>query len=327
MIKSWKNSNVFVTGCNGLLGSWLVKYLLDNGANVIGLLRDELPNSNLDQLGLCEKITSVRGDLQDYSLLRRIMSEYEVGFVFHLAAQTLVTVANTDPRSTFETNIRGTWNILEVARQTKSLKGIIVASSDKAYGEKCKLPYHETDSLEGSHPYDVSKSCADLIAQSYYKTYKVPVCVTRCANLYGGGDLNFSRIIPGTIRSAFYNERPIIRSDGKFLRDYFYVEDAVLAMLNLAEYMKNKLVLGEAFNFSSGVHLNVVDLVERILRLMGKKIKSVVLNKAHNEIRDQYLSIKKANNLLKWHPCFDIHVGLKRTIEWYMTYFVTREGR
>lgn len=321
MSNFWKDKNVFITGVNGLLGSWLTKHLFENGARVVGLLRDEVANSNLQRLGLERKITLARGGLEDYFLLRRIINEYEIEAVFHLAAQTIVTVANQDPLSTFESNIKGTWQLLEACRHGKSVKQIIVSSSDKAYGKKDKLPYKEDDPLRGLHPYDVSKSCADLISQTYYKTYNLPVCVTRCANLYGGGDLNFSRIVPGTIRSAIYNEPPIIRSDGTYLRDYFYVEDAVGAFLALAEKMQDKRILGEAFNFSSGIHLPVVEVVNRILKLMGKRLKPKILNETRHEIKDQYLSVEKAKKLLGWQSKYDLDTGLKYTIKWYKEYF------
>lgn len=322
----WKNKNVFVTGCTGLLGSWLTKYLLDNLATVVGLVRDDIPGSNLYYLGIANQIITVKGDLVDYFLLERIINEYEIEVVFHLAAQTIVTVANRNPVSTFESNIKGTWNVLEACCNSHNVKQIIVSSSDKAYGDKERLPYRENDPLRGLHPYDVSKSCADLIAQTYYKTYNLPVCITRCANLYGGGDLNFSRIMPGTIRSAFYNEPPIIRSDGKYIRDYFYVEDAVLALINLAEKMQKKHIYGEAFNFSSGIHISVLELVNRILKLMLKKLKPKILNETKHEIRNQYLSIQKAKNILNWQPEYDLDSGLKKTIAWYKEYFNKWEG-
>lgn len=317
----WKDKRVFVTGATGLLGSWLVHYLLKNEAKVIGLIRDELPNSNLTRLNLKDKITVVRGNLEDPLLINRTMSEYEIEVVFHLAAQTLVTIANSDPISTFEANIKGTWNILEAARHSKSVKQVIVSSSDKAYGEKDKLPYREEDSLHGLHPYDVSKSCADLISQTYHNTYGVPVCVSRCGNLYGGGDLNFSRIIPGTIRSAIFNETPIIRSNGKYIRDYFYVEDAVDAIITLVEKMQDPKIHGNAFNFSSGIHVNVIELVDMILGLMGKKLKPKILDQVKHEIKDQYLSIEKAKKMLGWKPKFGLEIGLKKTISWYEDHF------
>ncbi len=316
-----KGKNVFVTGASGLLGSWLTKSLVENGANVVVLIRDSVPNSNLQGLCLMDRVVKVNGCIEDYTLISRIMNEYEIESVFHLAAQTIVTIANHDPLSTFESNIKGTWNVLEASRHGKNIKQVIVSSSDKAYGEKEKLPYSEDDPLKGSHPYDVSKSCADLISQSYHKTYGLPVCVSRCANLYGGGDLNFSRIIPGVIRSALHNEPPVIRSDGKYVRDYFYVEDAVSALIALTERMQKKDIHGEAFNFSSGLHINVLDLTNKILKIMGKKLKARILNETKNEIRDQYLSVRKAEKLLGWKSSFGLEPGLKKTIEWYTEYF------
>lgn len=247
----WKDRNVFVTGCTGLLGSWLTKALVERKANVTGLIRDYIPGSNLYGLQLNEKINVVRGNVEDYLLLERILNEYEVDTVFHLAAQTIVTIANRNPLSTFETNIKGTWNILEACRRSAIVTRIVAASSDKAYGDQLTLPYDEHTPLEGRHPYDVSKSCSDLICRAYYETYKLPVCVTRCGNFYGGGDLNFNRIVPGTIRSVINNEAPIIRGDGKSIRDYFYIEDGAIAYMTLAEKMDNQKIHGEAFNFSN----------------------------------------------------------------------------
>lgn len=320
----WNKRRVLVTGCTGLLGSWMVKYLLEREASVVGLIRDEIPDSYLVSGGFRGRIATVTGAVEDSRTINRVISEYEVQTVFHLAAQTIVTVANHDPCETFEVNIKGTWNVLEACRRARCVEQVIVASSDKAYGVKDKLPYREADALSGTHPYDVSKSCADLIARAYFETYRLPVCVARCGNLYGGGDLNFSRIIPGTIRSAYHNETPIIRSDGLYVRDYFYVEDAVLAYLCLAEKMRGK-VMGEAFNFSSGIHLNVRDLVVRILGIMEKSLKPKVLCETKNEIKDQYLSIDKARRVLGWKPRYGLDAGLKRTIGWYADYFKTAE--
>jgi CDP-glucose 4,6-dehydratase len=318
----WHKRRVLVTGCTGLLGSWLVKSLLEKKASVVGVIRDELPDSYLALGGFRGKIAAVTGAVEDYRFVQRTIHEYEAQTVFHLAAQTIVTVANHEPRETFEVNIKGTWNVLEACRHARSVEGVLIASSDKAYGVKAKLPYRETDPLCGTHPYDVSKSCADLIARAYFETYALPVCIVRCGNLYGGGDLNFSRIIPGTIRSAFYNEAPVIRSDGLYVRDYFYVEDAVEAYLKLAEKMK-KGIWGEAFNFSSGVHVNVRDLVGRILTLMGKRLKPRVLCQTKNEIKEQYLSIDKARRMLGWGPAISLNEGLVRTIQWYSDYFAS----
>lgn len=318
----WKDKNVVVTGCTGILGSWLTKALLDKGANVIGLIRDWVPKSNLILLGCSDKIITVRGEVENYFLLERIINEYEVETVFHLAAQTIVGIANSNPLSTFETNIKGTWNVLEACRKSSSCAKVVVASSDKAYGCHEALPYTEKTFLRGSHPYDVSKSCADLLALTYHNTYKLPVCITRCGNFYGGGDLNFNRIVPGTIRSAINGQRPIIRSDGQFVRDYIYVLDAVNAYLCLAEAMDKKDICGEAFNFSNEVQLTVSDVVKKILKILNREdLKPVVLNKACGEIRHQYLSAQKARELLGWKPKYSVEEGLAETVNWYVDFF------
>jgi len=318
----WRNKNVFVTGCTGLLGSWLVKDLVEKGATITGLIRDWVPKSNLILQGSINRINTVRGDVNDYFILERVFNEYEIDTVFHLAAQTIVSIANRNPLSTFETNIKGTWNILEACRRVPTVKRIIVASSDKAYGEHKILPYTEDAPLKGDHPYDVSKSCADLIAFAYSNTYNLPVCVTRCGNFYGGGDLNFNRIVPGTIRSILFNERPIIRSDGSFIRDYIYIIDAVNAYLLLAEKMDELDIYGEAFNFSNEIQLTVLELINEILRLMGKEdLKPIILTEAKGEIKHQYLSATKAKKILRWKPQYTLQDGLNETIDWYKEFF------
>ncbi|MGC4375430.1 GDP-mannose 4,6-dehydratase [Fictibacillus sp. Mic-4] len=321
MNEFWKNKNVFVTGCTGFLGSYLVKKLVDLGANVTGLIRDTVFNSNLYKHDHYKKINIVHGSLEDYAAIQRALGEYEIDTVFHIAAQAIVGVANRNPISTFEANIRGTWNILEACRNHPLIKRVIIASSDKAYGDQEKLPYDETMPLQGKHPYDVSKSCTDLLAQTYHHTYGLPVCITRCGNLYGGGDLNFNRIIPQTIRSIHHGEAPVIRSDGTFIRDYFYVEDAVSAYLLLAEKMEEKNLAGEAFNFSNEIQLTVLQLVEKILKLMDSDLSPQILNQGTNEIKHQYLSAKKAQEILNWKPSHSIDEGLKKTIAWYEEFF------
>jgi len=322
MLKNyWKNKNIFITGATGFLGSWLTKYLLEENSNITALVRDWVPKSKLLSDNYINKINLVRGNIEDYLLLERIINEYEIDTVFHIAAQTIVGIANSNPLSTFESNIKGTWNILEASRKAPKLKKIIVASSDKAYGEQKILPYSENTSLIGRHPYDVSKSCADLICRSYYETYGLPVCVTRCGNFYGGGDLNFNRIIPGAIRSILNNEPPIIRSDGSFIRDYFYIEDAVLAYLLLAEKMDDSSLYGEAFNFSNEIQITVLDLVNKVVDLMGSNLKPVILNEATNEIKHQYLSAKKAKDLLGWKSEYNLNIGLQKTISYYTEFF------
>ena len=314
----WTNKNVFVTGCTGLLGSWLVKDLVEKGANVTGLIRDWVPKSNLILQDSINQINTVRGDINDYFLMERVLNEYEIDTVFHLAAQTIVSIANRNPISTFETNIKGTWNILEACRKNPTVKRVIVASSDKAYGEHEVLPYTEGAPLKGSHPYDVSKSCADLLAFTYHNTYGLPVCITRCGNFYGGGDLNYNRIVPGTIRSILLDERPMIRSDGTFIRDYIYIRDAVNAYLFLAEKMDGLDIHGEAFNFSNEIQLTVLELTNKIMRTMDKAdVEPIVLNEVKGEIKHQYLSAAKAKNILGWSPTYTVEEGLKETIDWY----------
>ncbi len=318
----WKDRKVFVTGCTGLLGSWLTKTVVENGAEVTGLIRDLVPKSNLNWTGFNEKINIARGELEDYFKLERILNEYEIDTVFHLGAQTIVSIANRNPLSTFESNIKGTWNLLEACRRTDTISRVVVASSDKAYGAHEDLPYNETFPLQGCHPYDVSKSCVDLISIAYHKTYNLPVCITRCGNFYGGGDLNFNRIVPGTIRSVIRNERPVIRSDGTFIRDYIFILDAVEAYLLLAEKMDDKGIHGEAFNFSNEIQLTVLEITQRILRLMNREdLQPKILNEVKGEIEHQYLSAQKARDILGWKPKYTLEEGLKETIKWYQDFF------
>ncbi|MFN0277733.1 MAG: GDP-mannose 4,6-dehydratase [Pyrinomonadaceae bacterium] len=324
--KFWLDRRVFVTGATGLLGSWLTAKLAALGADVVVLIRDWVPESELFQNNSMANATVIRGDLTDQQLLERILNEYEIETVFHVAAQTIVGTANRSPISTFESNIRGTWCLLEAVRRSSLVKQVVVASSDKAYGEHDDLPYHEDAPLQGRHPYDVSKSCADLIAQSYAHTFDLPVCVTRCGNLYGGGDLNWNRLIPGTIRSAIRGESPIIRSDGTYIRDYFYVEDAAIAYMMLAEKMSNDpKICGHAFNFSNEIQMNVLDVTLKILNLMNRDdLTPTILNDASNEIQHQYLSAEKARHTLGWKPEFSVDAGLERTIGWYRSFFANK---
>lgn len=317
----WQNKNVFVTGCTGLLGSWMVKYLVDRGANVTGLIRDIVPGSNIYKNGYYAKINTVKGQLEDVYTLERALGEYETDTVFHLAAQPIVGVANRNPLSTFESNIRGTYNLLEACRRNPLAKKIVIASSDKAYGDQEKLPYCEDAPLQGKHPYDASKSCVDLIAQTYHNTYSLPVCVTRCGNFFGGGDLNFNRLVPETIRYIFYGKRPVLRSNGNMIRDFIYIEDAVEAYLLLAEKMDDNKIHGEAFNFSNESQITVLELVNIIIKLANSSLEPKILNEADNEIKHQYLSARKAREVLGWHPKYSLDEGLDKTIEWYGKYF------
>lgn len=325
----WRNRNVFVTGATGLLGSWLVEELLQRGANVVCLVRDWVARSRLVEAGLWAQVSVVRGELEDYTTLVRALNEYEIDTVLHAGAQTIVGTASRSALSTFEANVRGTWNLLEACRVCSRLvKRIVLASSDKAYGEHKTLPYTEDAPLRGCYPYDASKACADLIAQSYYHTYRLPLAITRCGNLYGGGDLNFNRLIPGTIRSVLRNESPVIRSNGKFVRDYFYVRDAAEAYLCLAEQLSKDHLWGEAFNLGTETPLSVLELVQRILDLMGKSpLQPVILNEASHEIPEQYLDCRKAQNLLGWSARYSLEQGLRETIQWYEDWLTTQESR
>jgi len=316
--KFWLDRPTLVTGATGLIGGWLVRRLLDAGAEVVCLVRDWVPQSEFVRSRLIERVKIVRGDVRDQAQLERTLGEYEVDTVIHLAAQTIVGIANRNPVSTFETNITGTWSLLEACRRSPAVKQIVIASSDKAYGDHEKLPYSEEAPLQGRHPYDVSKSCADLIAQSYALTYQLPVGITRCGNFYGGGDLNWNRIVPGTIRSVLRGQRPVIRSNGQFVRDYFYAEDGAAVNMVLAEALaQNPDLRGEAFNFSNEIQVTVLELVERLLALMNSDLKPDVRNEAVNEIQHQYLSAEKARRMLGWQPRFTLDDGLRRTIDWY----------
>jgi len=317
----WKHKKIFITGVAGFLGSWLAKYLVEAGANVTGLVRDVVPASNLYRSGYADKINLVHGGLEDYPVLERALGEYEVDTVFHVGAQTIVEIANRNPLSTFESNVKGTWNLLEACRRSPLVKKVIVASSDKAYGIHKELPYKEDAPLQGRHPYDVSKSAADLIAQSYYHSYGLSVAVTRCGNFFGGGDLNFNRLIPGTISSVLHNEAPVLRSDGSYIRDYFYIEDGANAYITLAEKMDDPKLHGQAFNFSNENQITVLAMVEKILTLMGSNLKPKVLGSASNEIPHQYLSAEKARTRLGWQPKYDLDSGLIKTISWYKEFF------
>jgi CDP-glucose 4,6-dehydratase len=318
----WQDRPTAVTGATGLVGGWLVSRLLAAGADVTCLVRDWVPQSELVRAGWIEHVKVVRGDVRDQATLERMLGEYEVETVIHLAAQTIVGIANRNPVSTFEANIQGTWCLLEACRRSPTVKQIVVASSDKAYGDQVHLPYDEDTPLQGQHPYDVSKSCADLIAHAYAKTYGLPVAITRCGNFYGGGDLNWNRIIPGTIRSVLRGRRPVIRSDGSYIRDYFYVEDGAAAYMLLAECLAARPELrGEAFNLSNETEVTVLELVQRILTLMGSDLEPDVRNEASNEIRHQYLSAAKARQMLGWRPLFTLNQGLQATIAWYRQFF------
>lgn len=323
----WRDRPTLVTGGTGLLGSCLVRQLIDLGADVVCLVRDWVPQSDFVRSHAIEQVKVVRGDVCDQVLLERVLGEFEIVTVLHLAAQTIVPIANRNPASTLQTNIGGTWAVLEACRRSPLVQQIVLASSDKAYGHQDKLPYTEETPLLGRHPYDVSKSCADLLAQAYAVTYGLPVAITRCGNFYGGGDLNWNRIVPGTIRSVLRGDRPVIRSDGHYLRDYFYVEDGAAANMLLAEQLaRNPDVRGQGFNFSNETPVTVLELVRRILKLLHSELQPIVRNEARHEIRRQYLNADKARNVLGWQPLFALDEGLQKTCEWYRNFFAVNEA-
>jgi CDP-glucose 4,6-dehydratase len=321
----WRDRPTLVTGGTGLVGGWVVRRLLREGADVVCLVRDWVPESEFVRTGLLQQVKTVRGDVCDQAMLERVCGEYEIDTVIHLAAQTLVPVANRNPVATFESNVAGTWALLEACRRSPKVKQIVLASSDKAYGDAEKLPYDENTPLQGRHPYDVSKSCADLVAQSYAATYGLPVAITRCGNFYGPGDLNWNRIVPGTIRSVMRGERPVVRSDGTHVRDYFYVEDGAEAYLMLAEKLAaDPSLRGEAFNFSNETQVTVLELVRKLLDLMGSRLTPDVRNEASHEIKHQSLSASKARARLGWRPLFTLEEGLRRTVPWYRNFLGAR---
>jgi len=314
----WRDRPVLVTGATGLLGGWLVRHLLHEKADVVALVRDWAPDSMLMSSDSHRAIRSVRGDVRNQRVMERVLGEYEIDTVFHLAAQTIVGVANRNPISTLDTNVRGTWVVCEAARRSPTVKAVVVASSDKAYGDHDTLPYTEAAPLQGAHPYDVSKSAADLIARMYATTYGLPVSITRCGNFFGGGDLNWNRLVPGTIRAALRGEAPVIRSDGTLIRDYIYVEDGAMAYMQLAEALQARPeLIGEAFNFSSELQLDVLTLVNRIASMIDPALVPVILDNAPHEIQHQALSAAKARAVLGWTPSFSLEEGLTRTIDWY----------
>lgn len=313
----WSGRPVLVTGGGGFLGSWLVKALVDEGAQVVCLLRDGVPESGLTMLGVADRVHVVRGDIIDYATVERAINEHDVDTVFHLAAQALVGTANRSPLSTFETNIKGTWVVLEAARVLPTVTRTVVASSDKAYGSAPDLPYREDHPMAGLHPYDASKSCTDILARTYAHTWKMPVTVTRCGNLYGGGDMNWNRIVPDTIRALWEGRPPVVRSDGTFERDYLYVEDAAAGYMRLAERTPDPDVRGKAFNLGLGRPVTVLEVVDRLIAIHGSDLRPQILNQAKAEIHSQYLDCTQARELLGWTPAHDLDAGLRAAWTWY----------
>ncbi len=314
----WLDQPVLVTGATGLLGGWLVRRLLAHGAEVTCLVRDQDPGAPLHAEGWGRRAATVRGDVTDQALLERIIGERGVRAVFHLAAQTLVGVARRNPVSTWDSNIRGTWALLEACRRSPAVQAVVVASSDKAYGDHHGAAYTEDLPLRPVAPYDVAKACADLIAHSYAETWDVPVAITRCGNFYGGGDRNWSRLVPGTIRSVLRGDRPVIRSDGSPVRDFLYVEDAVKAYLRLAERLRDDAgIRGRAYNFSHEHPVTVADMVTLVLAVMESDLEPLVLGEAHDELPFQALDTTRARTELGWEPETDLAEGMARTVAWY----------
>jgi len=318
----WKGKRVAVTGATGMVGSWLVKDLLDQGAMVVALVRDADPQSEFFRSGDYRRTTVVSGALEDFRSVERLVNEHETDTIFHLAAQPIVGAALRSPLPTFEANIRGTYHVLEAARLHSSLvERVVIASSDKAYGTSKQLPYLEEMPLRGEFPYEVSKSCADLISYSYFRTYKTPVTVARCGKIFGGGGVNWSGIGADTIRRLLNDQPPELRSDGTFVRDYLYVKDVSQAYMDLARHMGREGIDGEAFNFSPEVPLTVLQIVEAIQGVMGKQdVKPVILNTAKNEILSQYLDSSKAADRLSWSCRYSLEDGLRETVEWYKNF-------
>lgn len=321
-MSQWAGRRVFVTGANGFVGSWLTRELVQLGAHVVVLLRDITPRNGLAlHPGVSEQITSVHGDLLDFGLVQRVIAEHEIDSVFHLAAQTIVGVSSRSPISTFETNVRGTWQLLEACRQIGTIRRIVIASSDKAYGDQPILPYTEDQALLGTHPYDASKVCTDTLARCYGKSFGQPVVTTRFANIYGGGDLNWSRIVPETMRALIENRRPVLRSDGTMVRDFLYVRDCVASYLLIGDLLTDRPELyGEAYNFGLGQPIQVIELVNTIIRLSGKLDLTPQIpsnGQPKQEIRAQYLDSSRAVRELAWRPLYTLEQGLAETMTWY----------
>jgi CDP-glucose 4,6-dehydratase len=317
----WPERRVLVTGATGIVGSWLAEELVRRGAFAVAMVRDDDPQSRFYTASIAKRCTIMRGDLACFDHCMRAINDYEIEVVFHLGAQTIVGAALRDPLDCFESNIRGTYNLLEAARRLPGLATrIVVASSDKAYGDSEILPYTEAMPLRGRHPYDVSKSCTDLLSDTYAHTYEMNVTVARCGNIYGGGDLNWSRIVPGTIRSLLMGQAPLLRSSGAHIRDYIYVRDVVAAYITLAEQSDRPEIRGQAFNFSPESRLTVLDIVDAIGSIMGIRIEPTILNTARSEILNQTLDASKAARLLEWCAEWSLEAGLRETIEWYREY-------
>jgi CDP-glucose 4,6-dehydratase len=316
----WRGRSVLITGFEGFLGSHLTKSLIYGGAKVVGLDIKVRRKETILTVADYRRMTVIKGSVTNYRLLGDILTRKKINVVFHLAAEAIVGRCHNNPRRSFSVNIKGTWNILEACRNSKTVKSIVIASSDKAYGSHKKLPYMEDAPLIGNHPYDVSKSCADLIAYTYFHTYGLPVSVTRCGNIYGPGDFNFSRIIPEAMQCIKNNKTLLIRSDGRFVRDYVYVDDIVEGYILLVEKLESRQLAGQAFNFSIENPITVLKLLKQIDKVSVRygKLEYKILNAAEYEIKKQYLSSAKVRKILGWKPKHDLSQGLQKTISWYL---------
>ena len=315
----WADRRVLVTGATGMVGSWVTRALIDRGAFTVAFVADSDPNTELIRSGTIKRVTVVNGRLERYDDVERAINNHEIDTVIHLGAQPIVGAADRAPRHTFESNIQGTWNLLDACRVLQPLvKRIVVASSDKAYGTQPVLPYTEDMSLSGDHPYEVSKSCTDLITTTYSRTYSLPATIARCGNIYGGGDLNWNRIVPGIFRALIRGEQPVLRSDGTFVRDYLHVSDIVSAYLTLADRSDDPALAGEAFNFSDESPITVMQIYSEICAVAGQPgVEPKVLNAAKGEIKDQYLDSSKAHRVLGWRAALSLEEGLAETFSWY----------
>jgi CDP-glucose 4,6-dehydratase len=314
-----------VTGGRGFAGSWLVKALLEDGAEVTSLDREATTPTGLDLLGIARQAQDVTGELRDGELIREVLRDRSIDTVFHLAAQAIVGDANTSPVPTFEANIEGTWVLLDACREA-GVGVVVVASSDKAYGPHERLPYTEESALQPVFPYDVSKAATDLIARSYWHTFELPVAVTRFANLYGGGDRNFSRLIPETVTAVLDGRSPVIRSDGSPERDFLYVEDAAAAYLAVAGALASSGIGGEAFNAGWGRPHAVREVVDLICELGPGDVEPEYRGTGNpsGEIDRQYLDSVKIRERIGWKPTVELRDGLSRTLEWYAAHPVVR---
>lgn len=313
----WQGKTVLVTGATGFLGGWICRQLLEQGAGVVSLQRRAKPKSQFALAGFAQKAVVVEGSLLDAAWLTDLFEAQRFDAVFHLASMVDVNAALRDPPAALKASVDTTAALLEQVRQHQPGAIVVVASSDKAYGHQ-PVPFRENKPLEPLHPYEIAKATQDLLAQSYGRLFGLNIGITRCGNFFGGYDFAFERIIPYTIAQTLKGEAPVLRSDGQFTRDFLYVEEAARTHLLLAERLAGDTTLrGEAFNFSHGVEITVLRLVQGILALMGSKLQPVIASTAKAEIEHMRLDTSKAKTRLGWQPELDFEAALRRTIGWY----------